>query len=225
MIRDVTLRILTMAVYSLPGAAYLVLGVGSIALPAGWISPRWAGDDAADLYRAAAPDGYLNHLTQEFGTLTIAVGLVFLWQARRGEPSGGLHWLLTLYLVLDSSIHWIGPQGFIGSLQRGLINSIPAVALRILGFLWWGRADSWQPPQSAVGKRQMERSATIPAWFTRTTGWRSIPNGWMFTSPGCKRRSRRRFAGSTVSASRCSSWIADHLARATLRSANAPPAH
>ena len=67
----------------------------------------------------------MNHLTQEFGTLAIAVGLVFLWQARRDEPSRSLHWLLTLYLVLDSSIHWVGPQGLMGSVQRRLINSIP----------------------------------------------------------------------------------------------------
>ena len=94
-------------------------------------------DDVAQLYAAATPESFLNHLTQEFGTLLIAVGLVFLWQARREEHSRSLHWLLTLYLVLDSSIHWVGPQGLIGSLQRGLINSIPPVLLLMLGLLWW----------------------------------------------------------------------------------------
>ncbi len=132
------LRTLTRTVYALLGVGYLLVGVGSIALPAGWISPRWVGDDGARLYAAATPESFLNHLTQEFGTLVIAVGLVFLWQARREEPSRSLHWLLTLYLVLDSAIHWVGPQGFIGSLQRGLINSIPPLSLLILGFLWWG---------------------------------------------------------------------------------------
>ena len=134
MIYAVILRTLTRTVYALLGVGYLLVGVGSIALPAGWISPRWVGDDVAGLYAAAAPESFLNHLTQEFGTLAIAVGLVFLWQARREEPSRSLHWLLTLYLVLDSAIHWVGPQGFIGSLQRGLVNSIPPLLLLILGF-------------------------------------------------------------------------------------------
>ena len=132
-----TLGTLTRAVYALLGALYLLVGIGSIALPAGWISPRWVSDDVAALYLAATPDSFLNHLTQEFGTLAIAVGLVFLWQARRDEPSRSLHWLLTLYLVIDSSIHWVGPQGLIGSVQRGLINSVPPLVLLILGLLWW----------------------------------------------------------------------------------------
>ena len=132
-----TLRTITRTVYALLGVLYLLVGVGSIALPAGWISPRWVGDDLAGLYATATPDSFLNHLTQEFGTLAIGVGFVFLWQAGREEPSRSLHWLLTLYLVLDSSIHWVGPQGFIGSLQRGLINSIPPLLFLILGFLWW----------------------------------------------------------------------------------------
>ena len=68
------LRTLTRTVYALLGVFYLLVGVGSIGLPAGWISPRWVGDDVAGLYAAATPDSFLNHLTQEFGTLVIAVG-------------------------------------------------------------------------------------------------------------------------------------------------------
>ena len=132
-----TLRRLTRTVSALLGVCYVLVGVGSIALPAGWISPRWAGDDVAALYAAATPESFLNHLTQEFGTLVIAVGFVFLWQARREEPSRNLHWLLTLYLALDSAIHWVGPQGLVGSLQRGLINSIPPLVMLILGILSW----------------------------------------------------------------------------------------
>ena len=119
---------MTTAVYALLGALYVLAGAGAMVLPLGWISPRWAGDS------------YLNHQTQEFGTLAIAVGFVFPWQARRLEHSRSLHWLLTLYLVLDASIHWVGPQGLIGSLQRGLVNSTPPLVFLILGLLWQ-RAD------------------------------------------------------------------------------------
>jgi hypothetical protein len=130
-------RIVTKVAYALLGGLYVVVGTGSIALPAGWISLQWVGDDVAPLYAAAPPESFLNHLTQEFGTLAIAVGFVFLWQARRDEPSRSLHWLLTVYLALDSSIHWVGPQGLIGSLHRGLINSIPPLLLLMLGLLQW----------------------------------------------------------------------------------------
>ena len=60
-------------------------------------------------------------------------------QASRSEPSRSLHWLLTLYLMLDSLIHWVGPQGLIGSLQRGVINSIPPLVFLVLGILWMRR--------------------------------------------------------------------------------------
>ena len=136
MITRMMLRILTRSAYAVLGVLYVVVGAGAIALPAGWISLRWLGDDVRRLYESAAPESYLNHQTQEFGTLAIAVGLVFLWQAWRSEHSRSLHWLLTLYLLLDASIHWIGPQGLIGSFRRGAINSVPLVLLLILGILW-----------------------------------------------------------------------------------------
>jgi hypothetical protein len=132
----VNLGVVTKAVYALLGVLYVLVGAGAMVLPLGWISAEWAGVDAAPFYDAAAPDSYLNHQTQEFGTLAIAVGFVFLWQAARAEPSRSLHWLLTLYLVLDASIHWVGPQGLIGSLQRGVINSIPPLLFLTLGVLW-----------------------------------------------------------------------------------------
>ena len=83
------LGVLTKAAYAVLGLLYVLVGVGSIMLPAGWISPRWAGD-AASLYAAAAPESFLNHLTQEFGTLAIAVGLVLglLWRRRAPLPVG-----------------------------------------------------------------------------------------------------------------------------------------
>ena len=132
MIAAVSLRAITKALYALLGVLYVLAGAGAMVLPLGWVSAAWAGPDAVAPYAAAAPESYLNHLTQEFGTLAIAVGFVFLWQARRAEPSRSLHWLLTLYLVLDASIHWVGPQGLIGSLQRGLINSTPPLLFLIL---------------------------------------------------------------------------------------------
>jgi hypothetical protein len=141
MIAAVSLRVVTKAVYALLGVLYVLVGAGAMVLPLGWVSPEWAGADAGAQYAAAAPESYLNHQTQEFGTLAIAVGFVMLWQARQSQPSRSLHWLLTLYLMLDATIHWVGPQGVIGSLQRGLVNSVPPLVFLVLGLLWTrGRA-------------------------------------------------------------------------------------
>jgi hypothetical protein len=134
------IRTATTVLYALLGVLYVLVGAGAMVLPLGWVSAEWLGPEVASICGAAAPDSYLNHQTQEFGTLAIGVGFVMLWQARQREPSRSLHWLLTLYLMLDASIHWVGPQGVIGSLQRGLINSIPPLAFLIVGVLW-RRAD------------------------------------------------------------------------------------
>jgi hypothetical protein len=129
------IRTATKALYAFFGVIYVLVGAGAMVLPLGWVSAEWLGPEVASIYAAAAPDSYINHQTQEFGTLAIAVGVTMLWQARQAEPSRSLHWLLTLYLVLDASIHWVGPQGVIGSLQRGVTNSIPPLAFLIVGVL------------------------------------------------------------------------------------------
>ena len=134
----VNLRLIIRVVYALLGVLWLLVGIGAMVLPLGWVSASWVGPDAVQ-YETAAPASYLNHLTQEFGTLAIAVAFAFLWQGSRSEPSRSLHWLLTVYLMLDSLIHWVGPQGLIGSLQRGVINSIPPLVFLALGILWMRR--------------------------------------------------------------------------------------
>jgi hypothetical protein len=136
----VNLRAVTRAVYALLSIFYLLAGIGAMVLPLGWLPVEWMGPEAAAAHAAAAPDSYLNHQTQEFGTLAIAVGFVMLWQASRRDHSRSLHWLLTVYLMLDGLIHWVGPQGLIGSVPRGVINSLPPLTFLILGVMWQ-RAD------------------------------------------------------------------------------------
>jgi hypothetical protein len=75
------------------------------------------------------------HLLQEFGTVVLALGFVFLGNAGRNEQSLGLHWAMTTYFALDALIHWIGPEGLIGSWQRGITNSIPLAVMLLLGWL------------------------------------------------------------------------------------------
>ena len=67
--------------------------------------------------------------------MVLALGFVFVWYANRKEHSHSFHWVMTFYFALDALIHWIGPEGFIGSWPRGIANSIPLAALLLLGLL------------------------------------------------------------------------------------------
>jgi len=57
----------------------------------------------------------MGHIFQEFGSLFVALGAVFLWYASRRELALGFHSIVTFYFLLNSSIHWIGPNGFTDS--------------------------------------------------------------------------------------------------------------
>jgi hypothetical protein len=123
------LQLLDRVNYGVLGVLYLLVGSGSLLLPAGWLPPGLvdrflAGERLSD---------FMQHQLQEFGTVVIAVGLVFLWHAGRMQPIRSLHWAMTFYLALDALIHWVGPQGPIGDWQRGIINSIPLAVMLLLG--------------------------------------------------------------------------------------------
>jgi len=118
-------------VYGLIGILYLVIGFGSMLVPTGWMPHGLVGD----IVMREMTNPFTEHLLQEFGTVVVAVGLVFLWCARQPKPSRALHWIMTFYLSLDALIHWVGPQGVIGDWSRGIINSIPFVVMLLLGLL------------------------------------------------------------------------------------------
>jgi hypothetical protein len=42
---------------------------------------------------------------------------------------------MALYFSLNALIHWIGPDGVIGSWPRGVANSIPLAVMLLLGLL------------------------------------------------------------------------------------------
>ena len=126
-----TLNKTTRVAYCLLGILYVLVGVGSMLLPTGWLPESLAGKLLAG--ETLSPFGA--HLLQEFGTVVLALGFVFLWCASREEYSRSLHWAITFYLSLDALIHWVGPQGLIGSWSRGIINSIPFAVMLLLGLL------------------------------------------------------------------------------------------
>ena len=126
-----TIRRVTRIVYGLIGLAYVLLGAGSMLLPTGWLPQSLT----AGFLDGQPLSSFTEHLLQEFGTVVIATGSVFLWQAGRTERSRLFHWAMTFYFSLDALIHWIGPGGIIGSWPRGILNSIPLAVMLLLGLL------------------------------------------------------------------------------------------
>jgi hypothetical protein len=124
-----TLNSITRITYGVLGVLYILVGTGSMLLPAGWLPASIVDEFMAGETRS----GFFAHQLQEFGTVVIAVGLVFFWHASRQEPIRSLHWAMTFYLALDALIHWVGPDGLIGDWRRGVINSIPLAVMLLLG--------------------------------------------------------------------------------------------
>jgi hypothetical protein len=126
-----TIAKLTRVIYCILGVLYVLGGFGSMLVPTGWLPPR-----VAEQFLGQEPQTeYLAHLLQEFGTLLLAVGFTFIYLAFHKPWSAAFHWALTTYFAFDSLIHWIGPDGPIGSLSRGLINTVPPVVMAALGLL------------------------------------------------------------------------------------------
>jgi len=126
-----TLNKITRIVYGLLGVLYVLLGMGSILLPAGWL-PQGIADS---ILPGEPLNAFAGHLLQEFGTVVFALGLVFLWRTWRKEYSRGFHWAMTFYCSLDALIHWVGPEGLVDSWPRGIVNSIPFVVMLLVGLL------------------------------------------------------------------------------------------
>jgi hypothetical protein len=126
-----TVAKLTRAIYGFLGVLYVVGGVGSMLMPTGWLP-----SSVVDRFLIQEPlSEYLTHLLQEFGTLLLAVGFTFLYLAFHKPWSAAFHWALTIYFAFDSLIHWVGPDGLIGSWSRGLINTVPPLVMVVLGLL------------------------------------------------------------------------------------------
>ena len=114
-------------------------------MPTGWLP-----QSVVDNFLGSEMQGpSVEHLLQEFGTVVLALGLVFLWCARRQEQSRRFHWAMTFYFLLDALIRWVGPDGVIGSWQRGIVNSIPLTILLLLGLLQLGAPKRRTLPSAA----------------------------------------------------------------------------
>ncbi len=140
-----TIGKVTRVVYCLLGIVYVLLGAGSMLLPTGWLPQSLMGE----FLDGEIPSSFVGHILQEFGTVLLTLGFVFLWYASRKEQSPGFHWAVTVYFSLDALIHWVGPEGLIGSWKRGIVNSIPLAVMLLLGLLQVRASQSNQVARAA----------------------------------------------------------------------------
>lgn len=139
--------------YILFGILYLAMGIGAMLAPPGWLPQKLIGA----LPAGEMQDPFVAHLVQEFGSVVLAVGLVFLWRARQSEWSAAFHWAMTFYLLLNALIHWISPDGSISPWSRGLINSLPPALMLVAAALQLRttpppvQARRAQPPTQSAG--------------------------------------------------------------------------
>jgi hypothetical protein len=69
-----TLLNVTRAIYGIFGFAYVLIGVGSMVMPTGWLSAELTNKFMAQEMESES----VAHLLQEFGTVVLAVGFMFL---------------------------------------------------------------------------------------------------------------------------------------------------
>ena len=139
------LRKVIRTVYSILGLVYVLIGLAAIAGAAGWLPQAFvdgflAGETITPL---------MGHIFQEFGALFIGLGGLFLWYASRRDLSLGFHSFVTVYFLLNATVHWVGPDGFTDSWQSGVFNTIPFALMLILGVLQRSQLDS-EGEQSAA---------------------------------------------------------------------------
>jgi uncharacterized membrane protein YfcA len=121
---------ITRSVFFLFGILYMLIGIGAMLIPLGWL-PSGLGEGSVPP-EMHSPSG--DHFLQEYGTLALALGFVFAWYGWRNERNNVFHWAVTFYFALNALIHLGGPT-FADALERGLVNIVPFVALLILGVL------------------------------------------------------------------------------------------
>ncbi len=108
-------------IYALFGAGMLLVGVVGFLLPFGFMP------ELAEAY-----DDEALHVVQEASSAVLALGLVSLWCAWNYAQSRALHWVLTLFFILISALHWADYVRDERPIESGLINSVPAVVLLAL---------------------------------------------------------------------------------------------
>jgi hypothetical protein len=122
--------------YTLFGTLYLVAGIAVLLFRTGFL-PEAVKNVILD---TAQGDMNSVHITQEFGSVLVFVGLITFWFVRRYEQNLFFHWAMTAFWGLFALIHWFDVRGGPVRVDSGvLINTIPFILFLSIGLLrTWG---------------------------------------------------------------------------------------
>jgi hypothetical protein len=126
-----TARTLTAGLYALFGTAYLASGVTVCLVKTGLLPEPVLG-----LVNALSEgDPRALHISQEFGTHMVILGVVTFWFLRHYDRSRPFHWAMTAGWGLFALIHWFDVRGPIRSVAGPLVNSVPFFLLLAVGLV------------------------------------------------------------------------------------------
>jgi len=117
-------KTLNATVYGLLGLATLALGVLGMLAPTGWL-PGIAAEAGTEE----------RHLTQEFGSALVFVGLMTFWCAFNLERSRTVHYLLMAFFALLSLVHWLDYGRDTRPLASALFNTLPFLLLAVVAWI------------------------------------------------------------------------------------------
>jgi hypothetical protein len=141
-------RFLTLTVYVVFGALFLVAGSALVLLGTGLLP----GTVRGYFEPVVEGDPNVEHILQEYGSLVLVLGVVTLWFARHYDVSRSFHWAMTAFWGLIALIHWFDVRGRGPGVAGPLINTLPFALFLAVGLLRLGSDRPVAPPAGRADK-------------------------------------------------------------------------
>jgi hypothetical protein len=125
-------KVIIKGLYALNGILFFV--VGSIVLL--YKTPLLPDGIHDIILREAHNDLNAVHLTQEFSSLMIAMGIMAFWAVKNYDNSKVFHIGVTIFWGLLALIHWFDARGPWQHITGPIINTIPFILYLLAG---WAR--------------------------------------------------------------------------------------
>ena len=124
-------RTISIIVYSLFGAVFLIVGATVMLLHTGLL-PETLRQFVLGF---AHNDELAIHLIQELSSLLVFTGLITFWFVRHYDQSLPFHWAMTAFWALFSFAHWVDGRAGPRSIKGPIVNTIPLLLFLVIGLL------------------------------------------------------------------------------------------
>jgi len=124
-------RTISIIVYSLFGAVFLIAGATVMLLHTGLLPEPLR----QFVLGFAHNDELAIHLIQELSSLLVFTGLITFWFVRHYDQSLPFHWAMTAFWALFSFAHWVDGRAGPRSIKGPIVNTIPLLFFLVIGSL------------------------------------------------------------------------------------------